>query len=87
VDRRALDLGGQHPDLADCRIVAEAEAAGAAALLTVDGDLIRHLGTFTVISICQPSALLSALSIAPGSSPRFVPGSGNPLAEQTWWQK
>jgi hypothetical protein len=86
VDARAKELKNHHCHLDDCRVVAEAEAAGAEVLLTCDARMIKHLGSRTGLALMRPTAFIASLAIPPGTPPHSVPADGNPLATQTWWR-
>jgi predicted nucleic acid-binding protein len=86
INRRASELGLFHSGSADCRIVAEAELAGLAELVTFDGKLIDHLTGRTRLALARPSAFWQSLGIGPGAAPVLEPRPSNPLAHVDWWR-
>lgn len=84
---RTQELLAHHPqkDADDCRIVAEAEAAGADILATIDKK-IKRLQPLTHVRLVTPAAALEHLGITCGAHPQREPGSGHPLAGATWWR-
>jgi hypothetical protein len=91
-EARTIEYNGCHTgsnNIADCRIVAEAEVnmGGMDYLLSYDADLLRDLRDRThSITLLTPSDYWASLKIPRGAAPRRVPDSSNPLASQTWWR-
>ena len=86
IARRASELRLFHSGTADCHIVAEAELAGLADLVTFDSDLIDHLTGHTRLALTTPSAFWRSLGIGPGATPVLLPHASNPLAHVDWWR-
>jgi hypothetical protein len=85
IDVRASVLAQHHSCPADCRIVAEAESIGAAALLTFDHKLRKHLIPHATLPLVTPSEYWATLAIPRGEASRWVPEGSNPLSRETWW--
>lgn len=84
---RAKDLFVHHSKEKDCRIAAEAEAAGVTVLLTRDKDLIGRLGPIVKgLSIMRPTDFLAKLAIGPNTKPILSPAPSNPLYDKSWWR-
>lgn len=85
VDARVLELVPHHPehDADDCRVIAEAEAAGAAILATIDKK-IKRLQSHTNVRLLTPEDSVVALKISPGAAPSRWPFDGHPLAAGAW---
>ena len=66
-------------DLNDCRVLAEAEAVGAAALLTLDRRLRRNLAPHARLRILSPSRYWKELAFPRGTPPQWSPRRGSPL--------
>ena len=86
VAARAMTLLVHHNKPADCRAVAEAEAAGAADFITFDGDLRKHLSPHTFLTIWTTSEYWQHLAVPRDADPVWVPAPSNPLAPQSWWR-
>lgn len=84
---RAQQLLPHHPerDLDDCRIVAEAEAAKAEVLATIDRK-IKHLQPYTAVLLLKPSGAFDHLPVSAGARPYRELGTGHPHASATWWR-
>ncbi len=85
IEARTRVLLPFHCDALDCRIVAEAESIGAAALLSFDHRLRKHLGAHATLSLVTPSKYWAQLAIPRGTWPRWTPASSNPMSQETWW--
>ena len=87
IESRTQELLPHHPekDADDCRIVAEAEAAGAALLATIDKK-IKRLQPHTLVQLLTPADALGYLKIEHGAHPQREPADGHPLAGSTWWR-
>lgn len=70
----------------DCRIVAEAELAGADALLSFDEDLRKRLGPHARLRLLAPSEYWTALGITQGTRPPKEPDRSHPLYSSAWWR-
>jgi len=83
---RTQELLEHHPerDADDCRIVAEAEAAGVTVLATIDRR-IKRLQAHTCVRLLSPAGTLEYLAITTGAQPEREPGAGHPLAGASWW--
>ena len=86
IEHRTAAFLSLHPDEADCRILAESEAAGLSHLLTNDGRFADRLNEATEMTILTPTALWAQLDIPTGHRPRWEPAPANPLAQQEWWR-
>ncbi|MGE0885681.1 MAG: hypothetical protein AB7P14_19200 [Blastocatellales bacterium] len=87
IRNRAKDFFIHHPKKSDCRVAAEAEAAGVTFLLTLDKDLIDRLGTIVKgLSIMKPTDFLAKLGIGPATKPIRLPTPSNPLYSKNWWR-
>jgi hypothetical protein len=76
-----------HSDPRDCTLVAEVECALVEALLTLNGDLIRTLGTQAEkVRILRPSEYWAQAAVGRGATPRITPRDDNPLSAATWWR-
>lgn len=76
-----------HSDPRDCTLVAEVECALVEALLTLNGDLIRTLGTQAEkVRILRPSEYWAQAAIGRGATPRITLRDDNPLSAATWWR-
>ncbi len=84
---RTQELLAHHPekDADDCRIVAEAEAAGVDVLATID-KRIKRRQPHTRVRLLTPAATLENLGIVCGANPEREPADGHPLARATWWR-
>lgn len=85
LEARTTALATHHRDDLDCRIVAEAEFIGAAALLSFDHWLRKHLGVHATLPLVTPSEYWEQLAIPPGTPPRWTPAPSNPISHETWW--
>jgi predicted nucleic acid-binding protein len=83
---RTQVLLGHHPERGadDCRIVAEAEAAGVTVLATID-KRIKRLQSHTYVQLLSPAGTLEYLGITTGAQPEREPGDGHPLAGASCW--
>lgn len=87
IQRRAAQLSALHPGGEnDCRFVAESEAAGVAAALTFDNDLVSKLRNATSVDLCSPTEYWDSHRPEPGSLPIRVPAFSNPLSSAPWWR-
>lgn len=86
IDSRTIELQANHPDVDDCRILAEAEDARLSVLLSFDSKFISRLGGSTAVSIVRPLDYWSSLKIPRGSIPATAPRLDNPMGTQTWWK-
>ena len=87
VANRTQELLAHHPekDADDCRIVAEAEAAGVDVIATIDKK-IKRLQSHTRVRLLTPTATLEHLGIVGAANSEREPANGHPLAEATWWR-
>jgi hypothetical protein len=85
IQSRTQALVGFHVDAFDCRIVAEAETIRAAALLTFDHRLRKHLNSHATLPIITPSEYWARLAIPRGTPPLWAPSPSNPVSGETWW--
>lgn len=86
-EARTSQLKGAHPELNDCRVLAEAEDLGLDTLLTYDHKFKQHLGSAScTVSVMTPTAYWATLNIPKGVSPITVPHHTNPLRGQSWWR-
>jgi hypothetical protein len=86
LDRRVEELLHLHADAEDCRILAEAEALNAAAVITFDKRMIHRLERHSAVPLCSPSDYWTELWIPRGTPPAHLPRGDNPLASQLWWR-
>jgi hypothetical protein len=87
VTTRALYFYSIHPELNDCRILAESEELGIDVLLTYDGDFRRRLATASsTVRLMTPCSYWDSQGIPKGISPKTIPHHTNPLSTQTWWR-
>jgi hypothetical protein len=88
IEARAADLKQHHPGEADCRILAEAEAAAVPVrlLATIDGDFRKRLAPHARLPILSSSDGWNALAVPRGAEPQRRPGPGHPLEHATWWR-
>jgi predicted nucleic acid-binding protein len=71
----------------DCKILAEAEAAGMDILLSFDKRFINKLVKKTEkVKIMKPTDFWDLLNIQLGTKPKLCPSRSNPLSQKTWWQ-
>lgn len=83
---RALYFHSIHPELNDCRILAESEEHEIDVLLTYDDNFRRRLATASsTIRLMTPCSYWDSLGIQKGALPKTVPHHTNPLSTQTWW--
>lgn len=85
IETRTQALLPFHSDALDCRIVAEAESVGTAALLSFDHRLRKRLGPNTRLPLVTPSQYWARLAIPHGTQPRWTPASSNPMSHESWW--
>ena len=83
---RASEFANQHQGENDCAILAEAEAAGATALLTFDGGFRTNLTGVSPVSILTPADHWLSLEVKQGTPPRVQPHPTNPLSQSDWWR-
>jgi hypothetical protein len=83
---RAAELLRFHNGELDCRIVAESEVGEVAVLVSLDSRLVTRLSPYTSVQLLRPTDLWAKLALAPGTSPKWIPGSGHPLEFATWWR-
>lgn len=81
---RVDELLQDHPQEADCRVVAEAEAIGGDAVLTCDHGLLQHLAGVVKIGLFRPSQFWTRLGLPRGRRPprevaRRIQG------DRRWW--
>lgn len=87
VELRTAQLMVSHPQMNDCRVLAEAEDLGLCAILTYDREFKRRLDSASgVVEVMMPSAYWSSLNIPEGASPITAPHHSNPLSGQSWWR-
>lgn len=86
VTLRAAEMLTLHADPKDCRVVAEAEALGAAVLVTFDKRLRNRLAGSSKVKILFPTERWTELEIPRGMRPRVLPEGSNPLAHENWWR-
>lgn len=87
LQRRVSELKSFHRGDADCRVVAETEAAGLDTLLSCDRKMLGATWSdVTKVAVLKPSVSWQSLSIPPGSSPRRGPAPGHPLFGKNWWR-
>jgi hypothetical protein len=76
-----------HSDPRDCTLVAEVECALVEALLTLNDDLIRTLGTQAEkVHILRPSQYWAQAAVGRDATPRITPPDDSPLSDATWWR-
>jgi hypothetical protein len=81
IDRRAQELNKSHNGPADCRVLAECEAAQMRVLLTYDHNFLKRLSPHARgVQLMRPSDLLAQMNIAPGTRPNRVPNVTNPIS-------
>ncbi len=85
VSRRTADLSAHHAGLNDCRLVAEAEAAGVNIIATNDPSLRTNLQSHTSIALMEPTECWTTLAIPKDSNPPWRPNRGHPHEHATWW--
>lgn len=85
IDARSRAFLADHPDIDDCRLVAEAEVAGVDVLASFDKRLARRLCSATKVRLLSPALALATLAIEPGADPVRRPGDGHPLEHLSWW--
>lgn len=90
VATRARELGQYHKgdqrEEEDCRVVAEAELAGADSLLSFDKDLRKRLSPYARLPLLAPSEYWTALGIPRGTRPPKEPDRSHPLYPEPWWR-
>ena len=86
VERRVGELMTLHRDENDCRIVAEAEALQADAIVTFDKRMRNRLRDAVEVALLFPSELWEQLGIPRGSPPIREPHPTNPLAARSFWR-
>jgi len=85
IARRAKHFQQFHPKERDCMVLAEAEAAQLAILLTFDFDFVDRLTGKSNVVLVKPLDCWKALGIPKGAPPKTVPHPTNPLIDQSWW--
>ena len=74
-----------HPEMNDCRIVAEAELLRIDFLLTYDKDLFKRLGRLEGYPLLvSPSWFWDFMKIPRGTAPKWEPHPSHPLAGASW---
>jgi len=85
IAQRAKHFRQWHRKPKDCTVLAEAEAAQFAILLSYDDRFVRRLAGKANVQLMKPLAYWESLKIPKGSKPRWVPDQPNPLVTQNWW--
>lgn len=86
IDARSREFLALHNDPDDCRILAEAEDAGLAVLLSFDSKFVSHLAGASAVVLLRPVDYWLSLKIPKGARPSTTPRFDNPMALQTWWR-
>jgi predicted nucleic acid-binding protein len=87
IRRRANELLAHHPDLDDCRVLAEVvQDGGIPVLITMDKDFRKNLASHTCIRLESPAQCWESFKIARGTPPHWTPLAPHPLAKETWWR-
>lgn len=86
VDARVKELMQFHASEGDATILAEAEDADLAVLLTFDSKFISRLSLHTQVSLLRPTEFWESLQVPKGANPITRPHPTNEIAAQTWWQ-
>ncbi len=85
--QRRAELENHHSRTRDCAVLAEAELAGLAYLLSFDDDFVRRLRPHAKdISLMTPSEYWEELAIPRGALPKIQPHHSNPLSQLDWWR-
>ncbi len=85
VNRRKAAFLSFHKKEKDCQVLAEAETANMAVLLTRDDKFIQRLSSATAVRMLYPSDFWQCQNIQPGSDPKREPSESNPLHGKSWW--
>lgn len=87
VEARVNQLAASHPQLNDCRVLAEAEDLELHTLLTYDRDFMQRLkAASSTVSGMTPRTYWATLNIPKGTPPITAPHQTNPLSRQSWWR-
>src|SRR5262245_28279685 len=87
VQARAAEFETYHPNLGDCRILAEAEELSLDFVLTYDHEFWKRLSKVPgTTKLMKPLAYWTSCGIPKGANPVTVPHPTNPLSVQSWWR-
>lgn len=84
VERRVRELREEHANEFSCQVVAEAETARLAVVLTCDPCLATDLEAHTNVKLLRPVDFWTKLKLPSGSPALWFPV--NHLAAKTWWR-
>jgi len=85
VGSRCQELEVFHPKRQDCLVLAEAEQARHAVLLSYDTKFVKRLKQHANLRLDTPKAYWDSLGIPRGAKPNKAPHPSNPRAGETWW--